>query len=320
MSQRSASSVSISASPKDPASPGRCSRRPAGSGRAILPATMPASAPARRSASASAPMSSLAARPMPCAAAAQRAGPDRAERRRPDCDIRTAAVRPSARRSLSSPSSRLSRCRRDERARASGPFYVGQRRRCLCHRQPRPFEGASFLTASRFFMPEILIMRRLIRPCRCRPRLVASVATADAQQAKVQIGVLECTRRRQRRLHRRLGDQSGLHAARRQPRRRPYVANIRKVGLRCRHHRGAGCWPGACSRRRPARRRATLPATMPAPGKRVARRRCRRQRAGRRPRQFDRAAAAERAGPGRHRYRLRLREPGTAAGPLLTTS
>ena len=81
-----------------------------------------------------------------------------------------------------------------------------------------------------------------------------------------------------------------------------YVAHHPQGRPRSRHHPGIGAGLGRVCAGGAARRRAISPATMPARRQRDARRRRRRQRAGRRLRQFDRAAAAQRAGPGRHQH------------------
>ena len=148
--------------------------------------------------------------------------------------------------------------------------------------------------------------------------LTASVAATDAQQPmqRVQIGVLEC--RGGASVGFIVGSVTNLGCVLRaeRPARRPLRRDHPQGRPRSRHHpESALAWgvfaPVGAARagrsRRQLRRRA---------GQRDARRRRRRQRAGRRLQQFDRAAAAERAGPGRPRHCRRAGEPGTASGTV----
>ena len=149
--------------------------------------------------------------------------------------------------------------------------------------------------------------------------LAASIAGANAQQPmqRVQVGILEC--RGGASIGFIVGSVTNLGCVLRadgMPEDR-YIATIRKVGLDLGiTQESALAWGvlragGAARAGRPLRqlcRRA---------GQRDARRRRRRQRAGRRLRQFDRAAAAERAGPGRHQRRRRAGKPGTPAGKII---
>ena len=81
--------------------------------------------------------------------------------------------------------------------------------------------------------------------------LVASFAAAQAQQPmqRVQVGILEC--RGGASVGFIVGSVTNLGCVLRAeglPEDR-YVATIRKVGPRSRHHPGNRRWPGACSRR-----------------------------------------------------------------------
>ena len=122
-------------------------------------------------------------------------------------------------------------------------------------------------------------------------------------------------RRHQRRLHRRLGDQPRLRAARRGHAGGPLRRDHPQGRPRSRHHRRNRRWPGACMRRSPGSGPAISPGNYAgAQGSATVGVGARRQRAGRRLGQFDRAAAAQRAGPGRPQCRGRAGEPGTSAG------
>ena len=173
------------------------------------------------------------------------------------------------------------------------------------------------LLASLFSAGDYFMRRSLILAAAALAMLAASIGGASAQQMqRVQVGILEC--RGGASVGFIVGSVTNLGCVLRadgMPEDR-YIATIRKVGLDLGiTQESALAWgvfapvarlgPGGSLRR--LRRRA---------GQRDARRRRRRQRAGRRFRQFDRAAAAERAGPGRHQHRCRIGKPGTAAGAL----
>ena len=158
------------------------------------------------------------------------------------------------------------------------------------------------------------------RPCRCCHRPASSPSrerAAQQQRAGRRAGM---PRRRQRRLHRRLRDQSRLRAARRRHAGRPLHRHHPQSRARSRHHPGIGAGLGRVRTGRAARAGRSLRQLCRRAGQRHARRRRRRQCAGRRLRQFDRAAAAERAGPGRRQHRGRAGKPGTSAGPLQTST
>ena len=136
--------------------------------------------------------------------------------------------------------------------------------------------------------------------------LAAFLAGADAQQPiqRVQVGVLEC--RGGASIGLIVGSVTNLGCVLRvdgMPDDR-YIATIRKVGV------DLGITQESARARRSVRQLRRRP------GQCVGRGRRRRQCAGRRLQQFDRAAAAERAGPGRPQCRGRAGKPRTAAGQV----
>jgi Protein of unknown function (DUF992) len=144
--------------------------------------------------------------------------------------------------------------------------------------------------------------------------LVASLAGVYAQQPmqRVQVGILEC----------RGGSSVGFIVG--------SVTNLgcvlRAGGPLCRHHPqgrprsrhypGIGAGLGRVRAGRAARARRSLGQLRRCAGQRHDRRRRRRQCAGRRFGEFDRAAAAQRAGPGRPQRRGRAGQPGTSPGKV----
>ena len=138
----------------------------------------------------------------------------------------------------------------------------------LCHKKRRRGYGAFLILCSHhifsagdFFMRRSFILAGVAaRPAgslfRRRPCAAADPARAGRRP--------RMPRRRQRRLHRRLGDQSRLRAARRRHAGGPLCRHHPQGRRRSRHHPGNRRWPGACSRRRRGLGRAISPAIMPA--------------------------------------------------------
>ena len=95
--------------------------------------------------------------------------------------------------------------------------------------------------------------------------LVASFAGAKRAAGPARAGRrARMPRRRQHRLHRRLGHQSRLRAARRGHAGRPLCRDHPQGRRRSRHHPGNRRWPGACMRRSPGSGPAISRAITPA--------------------------------------------------------
>ena len=176
-------------------------------------------------------------------------------------------------------------------------------RRCCAieKRAPRPRRSpdsmlASHSSAGDFFMRRSVILAGVAvdhagcTSCR-RPCAAADAAGAGRHP--------RMPRRRERRLHRRLGDQSRLRTARRRHAGGPLCRDHPQGRPRYRHHPGIGAGLGRVCAGGAARTWRSLRQLCRRAGQRFDRRRSRRQRAGRRFGEFDRAAAAQRAGPGR---------------------
>ena len=148
--------------------------------------------------------------------------------------------------------------------------------------------------------------------------LVASFAGANAQQPiqRVQVGILEC--RGGASIGFVVGSVTNLGCVLRadgMPEDR-YVATIRKVGLDLGiTQESALVWGvyAPVARLGPGDLAGDYARCA---GQRIGRRRARWQRAGRRLGEFDRAAAAQRAGPGRPQRRGRAGKSGTPAGKV----
>ena len=147
--------------------------------------------------------------------------------------------------------------------------------------------------------------------------LAASVAAASAQQAqRVQVGILEC--RGGASVGFIVGSVTHLGCVFRAdgvPEDR-YIATIRKVGLDLGITQEFGAGMGRVRAGGAARAGRSLRRLCRRARQCDARCRRRRQRAGRRLREFDRAAAAQRAGPGRHQHCCRIGKPGISAGAV----
>ncbi len=148
--------------------------------------------------------------------------------------------------------------------------------------------------------------------------LVASLNSANAQQPmqRVQVGILEC--RGGASIGFIVGSVTNLGCVLRvdgMPEDR-YVATIRKVGVDLGITQESALAWGVYAPVAPARARRSLRQLCRCARQCRGWRRCRRQRAGRRFEQFDRATAAQRAGPGWSQCRSRARKSRTSSGTV----
>ncbi len=146
--------------------------------------------------------------------------------------------------------------------------------------------------------------------------LATAIVGANAQQPiqRVQVGVLEC--RGGASVGFIVGSVTNLGCVLRAnglPEDR-YIATIQKVGIDLGITQESALAWGVYAPVDAARAGCAVRQLCRRAGQRDARRRRRRQCAGRRLRQHDRPAAAQRAGPGRRQHRRRPREPGAASG------
>ena len=269
------------------------------------------------------------------AAAAQRAGPDRAERRRRHRRPRTAAgrVRPAPAPPSPASPSRLTATWISGKGPRKRAFFcfdvcgmpasrqIWHGHRC-CGIEPASAAGAarfSSLCSHHIFSAGDFFMRRfLILAAAALATLAASIVGASAQQPmqRVQVGILEC--RGGASVGFIVGSVTNLGCVLRaegMPEDR-YIATIRKVGLDLGITQELALAWGVYRAGGAARAGRPLRQLCRRAGQRHARRRRWRQRAGRRLRQLDRVAAAERAGPGRRQRCCRTGKPGTAAGTV----
>ena len=188
---------------------------------------------------------------------------------------------------------------------------IWHRRRCCGIEKPSAPRQAPFLIlcSHHIFQPEIssCAVPFILAGARCDHVGCHRFAGAHAQQPmqRVQVGILEC--RGGASVGFIVGSVTNLGCVLRvdgMPEDR-YVATIRKVGLDLGITQEIGAGLGRVRAGRAARARRSLGQLRRRAGQRLVRRRGRRQRAGRRLEQFDRAAAAQRAGPGRPQRRGR---------------
>ena len=153
--------------------------------------------------------------------------------------------------------------------------------------------------------------RSLILAAGALAALASSIGANAQQMQRVQVGVLEC--RGGASIGFIVGSVTNLGCVLRaegMPEDR-YIATIRKVGLDLGITQESALAWGVFAPVAAARAGRPLRQLCRRARQRHARRRCRRQRAGRRLRQFDRAATPERAGPGRRQCCRRTGKPGT---------
>ena len=165
-------------------------------------------------------------------------------------------------------------------------------------------------------------MRRLVTLAGIAVAMLVAPFTTHAQQPmqRVQVGILEC--RGGASIGFIVGSVTHLGCVLRvdgMPEDR-YVATIRKVGVDLGITQEIGAGLGRLRAIGPAWARRSLRQLRRRGRQRSDRRRCWRQCAGRWLEQFDRAAAAQRAGPGRLERRGRAGKPGTSAGKVILLS